>query len=243
MSRLRPAADRLARGAGRIGPALVRRTVAWVRRGHRDDLTGLAAHLGTIARAALIALGIYLLARIVRASPALMWALAGVGLAAAWRAGRPAAVERGEEEASETPVEGAEEAAEEGPEAVPAEAPLPTREELTAALRAVADPHAHTAAVATHLGVPAERVRAALREAGIPISGGVRMRGAVSTGVKAAHFPPLGPVPENALLRGPDQQQQHNNVGVRSSSGVTVISTPDPEQPHRTHVTVLKGAG
>lgn len=149
----------------------------------------------------------------------------------------------GAEEFGEAPVEGAEAAAEEGPEVVPAEAPLPTREELAAALHAVADPHAHTAAVATHLGVPAERVRAGLKAAGIPTSGGVRMRGAVSTGVKAAHFPLLGPVPENALLRGPDQQQQHNNVGVHSSSGVTVISTPDPEQPHRTHVTVLKGAG
>ncbi|MFD9151557.1 hypothetical protein ACFWDF_30695 [Streptomyces diastaticus] len=174
--------------------------------------------------------------------------VAGAWIVAAWIAA-PAIEEveeegdDGEEEAEEAPVEGAEEAAEERPEVAPVEAPLPTREELAQALHAVADPNVHTAALATHLGVPAERVRAGLKAAGIPTSGGVRMRGAVSTGVKAAHFPPLGPVPENALLRGPDQQQQHNNVGVHSSSGVTVISTPDPEQPHRTHVTVLKGAG
>ncbi|MFD6782260.1 hypothetical protein [Streptomyces diastaticus] len=169
---------------------------------------------------------------LIAGSPGLMWPATALGVIAAWRAGRPV---------EEVP-DGAE-GEEEAPEKAPEEAPLPTREELAVALHAVADPHAHTAAVATHLGVPAERVRAGLKAAGIPTSGGVRMRGAVSTGVKAAHFPPLGPVPENALLRGPDQQQQHNNVGVHSSSGVTVISTPDPEQPHRTHVTVLKGAG
>ncbi|MEU6437448.1 hypothetical protein ABZ874_24365 [Streptomyces albidoflavus] len=230
MSRLRPAADRLARGAARIGPALARRATAWVRRGHRDDLTGLAAHLGTIARAALIALGIYLLSRMVRASPSLMWVVAGVGLAAAWRAGRPAAVKGGEEGAGETPIEGAEEVAEEEPEV----APLPTREELAVALHAVADPHAHTAAVATHLGVPAERVRAGLKAAGIPISGGVRMRGAVSTGVKAAHFPPQPGAPTEPLLRVPDQQQQHNNAPriVRGEGTVTVY---DPSDTHRHH--------
>ncbi|AMM12349.1 hypothetical protein ACFUAH_16930 [Streptomyces albidoflavus] len=238
MSRLRPAADRLARGAARIGPALARRMVAWVRRGHRDDLAGLAAHLGTIARAALIALGIYLLARAVRASPALMWALAGVGLAAAWRAGRPAPVERGEEEASETPVEGAEEAAEEGVEAVPVEAPLPTREELAQALRAVADPNVHTAALATHLGLPAERVRAALKAAGIPAGGQVRMGGVTSTGIKAAHFPPLSPSGEGApgpvVVAGQASNNSNSNA-VRVKRGEGTVTIYDPSDSHRHH--------
>ncbi|RZE89176.1 hypothetical protein [Streptomyces sp. SCA2-2] len=238
MSRLRPAADRLARGAARIGPALSRRTVAWVRRGHRDDLTGLAAHLGTIARAALIALGIYLLARAVRATPSLMWVVAGVGLATAWRAGRPAPVERGEEEASEAPVEGAEEAAEEGPEVAPAEPPLPTREELAVALRAVADPHAHTAAVATHMELPAERVRAALREAGIPISGGVRMRGSVSTGVRAADIPPLSPAEANTpapvVVAGQASNNNSNNA-VRVKHGEGTVTVYDLADTHRHH--------
>ncbi|MFI0162271.1 hypothetical protein ACH4OH_28060 [Streptomyces albidoflavus] len=238
MSRLRPAADRLARGAARIGPALARRTVAWVRRGHRDDLTGLAAHLGTVARAALIALGIYLLARMVRASPALMWVLAGVGLAAAWRAGRPAPVERGEEEAGETPVEGPEEAAEEGPEAAPTEVPLPTREELTAALHAVADPHAHTAAVATHLGVPAERVRAGLKAAGIPTTGACRMGGKPSTGVKAEHIPPLSPSGEatqGAVVASPltSNNNSNNAPTVERREGMLIIR--DPADTHRHH--------
>ncbi|MFP3116324.1 hypothetical protein [Streptomyces sp. Iso 434] len=238
MSRLRPAADRLARGAARIGPALARRTVAWVRRGHRDDLTGLAAHLGTIARAALIALSIYFLVRVVRASPALMWVLAGVGLAAAWRAGRPAPVEDGEEEAGETPVEGAEEAAEEGAEAAPAEAPLPTREELAVALRAVADPHAHTAAVATHLGVSAERVRAGLKAAGIPTTGACRMGGKPSTGVKAEHIPPLSPSGEGtaeAVVASPltSNNNSNNAPTVERREGMLIIR--DPAETHRHH--------
>ncbi|MGF2208981.1 hypothetical protein [Streptomyces albidoflavus] len=165
--------------------------------------------------------------------------VAGAWIVAAWIAA-PAIKEAeeegddGEEEAEEAPAGGPEEAAEEGPEVAPAEPPLPTREELTAALHAVADPHAHTAAVATHLGVPAERVRAALREAGIPISGGVRMRGAVSTGVKADHFPPQPGAPTEPLLRVPDQQQQHNNAPriVRGEGTVTVY---DPSDTHRHH--------
>ncbi|MFF5615386.1 hypothetical protein ACFY7B_20935 [Streptomyces albidoflavus] len=238
MSRLRPAADRLARGAARTGPALARRMVAWVRRGHRDDLTGLAAHLGTIARAALIALGIYLLARVVRATPSLMWVVAAVGLAAAWRAGRPAPVERGEEEAGETPVEGPEEVAEDAPEAAPVEPPLPTREELAVALRAVADPNVHTAALATHLGLPAERVRAALKAAGIPAGGQVRMGGVPSTGIKAAHFPPLSPseegVPEPVVVAGQASNNDSNNAPriVRGEGTVTVY---DPADTHRHH--------
>ncbi|MFE9197816.1 hypothetical protein ACFYMH_17340 [Streptomyces albidoflavus] len=238
MSRLRPAADRLARGAARLGPALARRAVAWVRRGHRDDLTGLAAHLGTIARAALIALGIYLLARAVRATPSLMWVAAAVGLATAWRAGRPAPVERGEEEAGETPVEGAEEAADEGSEAVPAEAPLPTREELAVALHAVADPHAHTAAVATHLGVPAERVRAGLKAAGIPTTGACRMGGKPSTGVKAEHIPPLSPSGEGtpeAVVASPltSNNNSNNAPTVERREGMLIIR--DPAETHRHH--------
>ncbi|MFG3311857.1 hypothetical protein ACGF0C_07835 [Streptomyces albidoflavus] len=238
VDRLRPAADRLARGAGRIGPALARRTVAWVRRGHRDDLTGLAAHLGTITRAALIALGIYLLARVVRASPALMWALAGVGLAAAWRAGRPAAVKGDKEEVEEAPVEGAEEVAEEGPEVAPVEAPLPTREELAVALRAVADPNVHTAALAAHLGLPAERVRAALKAARIPAGGQVRMGGVPSTGIKAADFPPLSArgeaAPEPVVVAGQASNNNSNNAPrvVRGEGTVTVY---DPADTHRHH--------
>ncbi|MFD9174665.1 hypothetical protein ACFWDT_05980 [Streptomyces diastaticus] len=143
-----------------------------------------------------------------------------------------------EEEAGEAPVEGVEEAAEEGSEANPAEAPLPTREELAVALRAVADPHAHTAAVATHLGVPAERVRAGLKAAGIPTTGACRMGGKPSTGVKAEHIPPLSPSGEGApgvVVASPltSNNNSNNAPTVERREGMLIIR--DPAETHRHH--------
>ncbi|MFF8458538.1 hypothetical protein ACF06T_28870 [Streptomyces albidoflavus] len=244
--RLRPVADRLARGAGRLAAGMFYRVLAWVRRGYRDDLTGVTAHLGDIARAALIALGLYLLARAVRATPSLMWVVAGGLLLAAWRAGRPAPVksdkketdEETDERPAETPKEVAEEVPAEAAEVAPAEAPLPTREELATALRAVADPNVHTAALATHLGLPAERVRAALKAAGIPAGGQVRMGGIPSTGIKAGDFPPLPPSEEGApgpvVVAGQASNNNSNNAPrvVRGEGTVTVY---DPADTHRHH--------
>ncbi|MEU0102408.1 hypothetical protein [Streptomyces sp. NPDC006267] len=86
------------------------------------------------------------------------------------------------------PVEGNDQ---EQQEEAPTEAPL-TREQLTAALHDIGSPHAHLAALATHLDTTPARVREGCRQAGIPIAGGVRMKGAgVSTGVRAKDFPPL----------------------------------------------------
>ncbi|QHC16877.1 hypothetical protein GR131_16275 [Streptomyces sp. GF20] len=244
--RLRPAADRLARGAGRLGPALARRATAWARRGHRDDLTGLAAHLGTLLRAALIALGLYLVARAVRATPSLMWVVAGVALLAAWRAGRPApakddkkeAAEKTDEPPAEMPEEVAEEVPAEAAEEAPAEAPLPTREELALALRAVADPNAHTAALAAHMQLPADRVRAALKAARIPAGGQVRMGGVTSTGIKASNFPPLPPAesgdPTPVVVAGQDSNSSSSDAPrvVRGEGTVTIY---DPAETHRHH--------
>lgn len=144
----------------------------------------------------------------------------------------------GAEEFGEAPVEGAEAAAEEGPEVVPAEAPLPTREELAVALRAVADPNVHTAALATHLGLPAERVRAALKAAGIPAGGGVRMGGVTSTGIKASNFPPLPPsgegAPAPAVVAGQASNNSNSNAPrVVTREGMTIIH--DPADTHRHH--------
>ncbi|MFB6593935.1 hypothetical protein ACWGUP_17720 [Streptomyces diastaticus] len=169
--------------------------------------------------------------------------VAGAWIVAAWIAA-PAIEEAeeegddGEEEGEEAPVEGAEEAAEEGPEVAPAETPLPTREELTAALHAVADPHAHTAAVATHLGVPAERVRAGLKAAGIPTTGACRMGGKPSTGVKAEHIPPLSPsgegAPEAAVASPLTSNNNSNNAPtVERREGMLIIR--DPAETHRHH--------
>ncbi|WP_230537045.1 hypothetical protein [Streptomyces sp. OUCMDZ-3434] len=164
---------------------------------------------------------------------------AGAWIIAAWIAAP--AVEEGEEEGEsveEAPAGGSEEAAEEGPEVVPVEAPLPTREELAVALRAVADPNVHTAALATHLGLPAERVRAALKAAGIPAGGGVRMGGVTSTGIKAAHFPPLPPsgegAPATAVVAGQASNNSNSNTPrVVTREGMTIIH--DPADTHRHH--------
>lgn len=90
MSRLARPADRLARGSATVARRLGNALCAWCARGRRHDLKGLVAILGIIVRVVLLAIGAYLLARLVRALPALMWLLTGVWTIAAWRAGKTA---------------------------------------------------------------------------------------------------------------------------------------------------------
>ncbi|MFF8910185.1 hypothetical protein [Streptomyces olivaceoviridis] len=106
MSRLARPAARLAAGSAAIARGLGRRVTAWVARGRRDDLVGWRAVLGCWLRLAFLLFGLYLLWRVVRAVPALMWLLGGVWTVAAWRAGRPAV-----KEPSEAPADGSTEAA------------------------------------------------------------------------------------------------------------------------------------
>ncbi|MET9012309.1 hypothetical protein ABZX74_15525 [Streptomyces olivaceoviridis] len=100
MSRLARPAARLAAGSAAVARGLGRRATAWVARGRRHDLTGWRAALGCWVRLAFLVFGLYLLWRVVRAVPALLWLLSGVWTVAAWRAGRPAV-----EEPVEPPVE------------------------------------------------------------------------------------------------------------------------------------------
>lgn len=88
MSRLARPADRIASGSAVVARRLAARAAAWVRRARRDDLTGWRAALGCWARLALLALGGYLLWRLIRAVPNLLWVLTAGWLVAAWRAGR-----------------------------------------------------------------------------------------------------------------------------------------------------------
>lgn len=90
MTRLVRVADRLAVGSRTLTRQLLIRTAAWCARGRRDDLAGWKAALGIIARILLLVLGVYVLARIVRALPNLMWLLSSAWTLAAWRAGKPA---------------------------------------------------------------------------------------------------------------------------------------------------------
>ncbi|MFD6375368.1 hypothetical protein [Streptomyces sp. KR2] len=164
---------------------------------------------------------------LIAGSPGLMWPATVLGVIAAWRAGRPV---------EEVPA-GAE-GEEEVPEEAPDEPPLPTREELAVALHAVADPNVHTAALAAHMKLPAERVRAALKAAGIPAGGGVRMGGVTSTGIKAAHFPPLPPsgegAPEPVVVAGQANNNSNNNA-VRVKRGEGTVTIYDPSDSHRHH--------
>ncbi|KAF2774646.1 hypothetical protein [Streptomyces sp. OM5714] len=102
MSRLARPAGRIASGSAVVARRLASRAAAWVRRARRDDLTGVKAVLGCWLRLALLGLGLYLLWRLIRAVPNLMWVLTVGWLLASWRAGRPAP-----EQAIDTPTEGA----------------------------------------------------------------------------------------------------------------------------------------
>ncbi|KFG08115.1 hypothetical protein [Streptomyces scabiei] len=103
MTRLARAADRLAVGSRAYARRMGTRAAAWCARGRRHDLTGWRAVLGIFVRLALLGLGVYLLARIVRALPSAMWLITGWWTVAAWRAGKPAA-EPAEEEPEEAPT-------------------------------------------------------------------------------------------------------------------------------------------
>lgn len=93
MSRLARPACRIASGSTTVARRLAAGAAAWVRRGRRDDLTGVKAALGCWLRLALLALGGYLLWRLVRAVPNLMWVLTAGWIVASWRAGKPAPTE------------------------------------------------------------------------------------------------------------------------------------------------------
>lgn len=106
------------------------------------------------------------------------------------------------------------------------------REQLVQALHTVGAPHAHTSALAEHLGTSTDAVRAALAAARIPLSGGVRMKGrpvAVSPGVKSSDFPPLPSPGQEAAGEGPLTSNNNDN-------NAAFESVPDAVQPWRTLV-------
>jgi hypothetical protein len=106
VNRLARVVDRIAAGSAILPRRLGSRLAAWVRRGRREDLTGWRAALGCWVRLAVLGLGLYLLWRLVRAVPNLLWLLSAGWLLAAWRAGKTlaeAADEAAEEEAPAAP--------------------------------------------------------------------------------------------------------------------------------------------
>lgn len=92
-------ADRLTTGSTTTTRRLAARTATWIARGRRTDLTGWRATLGCWSRLAGLLLGLYLVWRLIRAVPNLLWLLSAAWTIAAWRAGKPPP-----EASSETPA-------------------------------------------------------------------------------------------------------------------------------------------
>ncbi|MBX7464941.1 hypothetical protein K1Y80_02445 [Streptomyces sp. MAG02] len=244
MIHLNRAVTRLANGATLLGRRLVDRASAWVRAGRRDDLTGWQASVGCWVRLALLCAGLWIVWRVVRAAPALLWAMTPALGIAAWRAGRP----------PRKPV---------APAAAAAEVPEPVEEQPVSTLsdaefidlvRRAIGPRSgiHLAVLPDLLGEltgeawSARRVRASLAAAGVPVSGSVRMRGRrVSTGVRLDALPCPSPTPPVAPSRGVVPAGQDP-----ATPGATTTATParrqvgellmetadDPINPARAHV-------
>lgn len=102
-TRLQNLARRLVEGARALTLRQARRLTRWIRAGRRDDLTGLAAVLGCILRALLAALGLYLLWRLIRACPNLLWLIVPAWCWTAIRAAPRTAPEQAPEEPQSDP--------------------------------------------------------------------------------------------------------------------------------------------
>ncbi|MFE1735239.1 hypothetical protein ACFW6X_34730 [Streptomyces bacillaris] len=188
------AAQRLATGSGILWARITDRTTAWIRAGRREDLTGLAAALGCILRALLVAAGAYLLWRVIRAAPALLWALVPAWCWAALRA------------APRTPTEHAHDQA---PEEAPEEpAPDPREAALQLLYEALGDrPSMYLSDLLQHLqdqghgkGWRVADLRARLEALGIPVEQRLRTGGrGASRGIVRDQLPPLpDPAPQEA---------------------------------------------
>lgn len=163
MSRRQAAARRLWDGSRALTRRLGDRAAAWVRRG--------PTRTHRVVRALLLVAGLYLVARIVRAAPTLMWALTTVWLWRAWRA------------VTHTPE----------PEQAPAD-PV-----LTVLWECLGDrDRVHLSTVLAHLqehgqgkGWTVTDLRVRLEALGIPVRPKVKVGGVPTRGILAADLPPL----------------------------------------------------
>ncbi|WP_330236139.1 hypothetical protein [Streptomyces sp. NBC_00566] len=174
---------RLATGSSIAAHYLAACATAWVARGRRRDLKGWKAALGCWLRLAMLLFGLYLLWRLVRAVPALMWLLTAAWTTAAWMAGKPA-------------PEAAEEEPEEAPEGDPAEAVRTLLLELIGEGSGV-----HLRTVLAHLqergmqeGRSVTDMRLQMERLDIPVHRSVKVRGVPTWGVRKRDLQP--PTPE-----------------------------------------------
>lgn len=178
MTRLARAAGRLADGSSALARRLAARLADWVARSRRDDLSGWRAALGCWLRILLLVFGVYLLWRLVRAVPALLWLLSAGWITAAWKAGRAAPPEA----SNETPDEAPEQAA-----------PAPDVEAVRRLLLDVMGtaPAVHLRTVLAHLqkhdqweGRTVNDLRVHLERLGVPVDRGVKVGRTPTWGVR-----------------------------------------------------------
>lgn len=126
------------------------------------------------------------------------------------------------------------------------EQPLLTPGDVIAAMHQLAAPHVHLALLAEELDTTTQDLRTVLEEMGVPVAGGVRMKGAgVSTGVRAADIPPLSPAASRLREPALTSNNNSNNIpesGPREGFRVEPIGQAgavvhDPAEAHR-HQTV-----
>ncbi|MFC9752996.1 hypothetical protein [Streptomyces sp. NPDC056921] len=165
----------------------------------------------------------------------LLWPAGAAWLIAAYRIGHPdweppAEPETPEEsEADDPPAEPEPERG--GTVTLLKKPPLPSHEDLHAALARVGTPHAHVAALAEALDVPADRVRQALTALSVPVEP-VRMKGrGSSTGIRADRFPTPPPAPgspsDGVVAAGQEANNNDNTVRVqRYAGGAHITVTP-----------------
>ncbi|MEU5608437.1 hypothetical protein AB0H03_06715 [Streptomyces sparsogenes] len=183
MTGLRRAAARLSTGSALVARGGAARAAAWCRKSYRPDLTGWRAALGPAVRVVLLGGAAWLLYRVVRARPALMWLLAAGWLIAAWRATR------------KTPTEAAEDEPEEGPAAADPDA---VRQLL---VEAIGDrPGVHLSTLLAHLqergqgeGWQVADLRARLEALGVPVRRSVKVDRRVAYGVHRDDLPAPSP--------------------------------------------------
>lgn len=165
MSRRQAAARRIWDGSRALAHRIADRAAAWVRHGPTR------AH--RVVRTLLLLGGLYVLARIVRAAPTLMWALITVWLWRAWRAVAPT------------------------PEPEPEQAPADPV--LTVLWECLGDrDRVHLSTVLAHLqehgqgkGWTVTDLRVRLEALGIPVRPKVKVSGVPTRGILAADLPPL----------------------------------------------------
>ncbi|MEV8396672.1 hypothetical protein [Streptomyces niveus] len=242
MTRLQSLAVRLVDGSGLLVRILGDRTAAWIRKGRRDDLTGIPALLGVLLRMAIVGVGLWALWRLVRAVPNLRWLLTTVWCWCAYRAARPGkttvgAPAGGGDSSLGPPVDQPDPAVEENRMPAP-EAHRPSYTALHDVVARVGTPHVHIAVLAAELGTTGERVREALALHDIPVEP-VRMRGrGSSTGVRGDHFPtpprPSGIPSDGVVGAGQNANNDNNNGPVvhRTEWGQTMTDTMDTHRRH-----------